>query len=77
MPSKKLELQHHTNRIVGQVGGIAKMIENKKDSSLIIDQIMAARASLGQLALRLLQTEAKKCDKKHMDKIVATLFKYN
>ena len=38
---------------------------------------MAARASLGQLALRLLQTEAKKCDKKHMDKIVATLFKYN
>lgn len=68
-------VESHINRIVGQVGGVKKMIAAKKDNILVVGQIMAAKASLEQLAVRILKEEARVCNRQRTDKIVDTLFR--
>ena len=78
MPHRKRHqtpIQSHINRIGGQVNGIKKMIEAKRDNILIIRQIMAAKSSLEQLGVRLLKEESKVCNKTRIDRIVDTLFR--
>ena len=65
----------HINRIAGQVKGIGRMMEKKSDSILVIGQIMAAKASLEQLAVKLIKNESKICSKKRIDRVVDILFK--
>ncbi|MFA4872016.1 MAG: metal-sensing transcriptional repressor [Patescibacteria group bacterium] len=78
MPKKKKKqtpIQSHLNRIIGQTQGVKKMLGAKTDNILVIGQIMAAKASLEQLAIRLLREESKVCHKKRIDRIVETFFK--
>lgn len=65
----------HANRISGQVKGISKMIVEKKDAHLIVAQIMAARASLDKLAVKIIKEESLKCPKARIDKLVDILFR--
>jgi len=74
-PKKQTPVQSHVNRIIGQVQGVKKMIEAKKDSVETVTQIMAAKASLEQLAVKILKQEAAVCNKAKVDKIVDRLFK--
>ncbi len=75
--NKQTPVQSHINRVMGQVQGIKKMIESKQGNVEIITQIMAAKASLEQLAVKILKQEAAVCNKKTVDKIVDRLFKLN
>lgn len=75
MKTKKLQSIHHLNRIAGQIGGIKNMLEKKEKNEKIIAQIIAAKSSLEQLAIDLVRTESKCCDKKSLDKLINLFFK--
>jgi CsoR family transcriptional regulator, copper-sensing transcriptional repressor len=49
------------NRIVGQVGGVKKMIEEEKYCVDILNQIAAVRSALDQLGVQLLTGHLEKC----------------
>ena len=53
--------QNHIKRIKGQITGIEKMIDKKKDCTEIIIQIQAARASLASLGQGIVADEAECC----------------
>ena len=65
----------HLRRVVGQLNGVEKMIAQGKQGIAVISQIMAAKASLEQLAIKILKEEAKVCHKQKLDKIVDTFFR--
>lgn len=71
-------------RTEGQVSGIERMIEAKRDCSDILQQIVAARASLQKLGTMVLEAEARGCfgtkicaedNVQKLEKIVSNLFK--
>lgn len=72
---KQTPAQSHIRRIIGQANGISKMIDDKKDTVFILGQIMAVKASLEQLGIKLLREEAKVCNKKRIDRVIDTFFK--
>ncbi len=49
------------NRTEGQVIGIGKMVEANRSCSDVLQQIVAARASLQKLGIMLLEAEAAGC----------------
>lgn len=55
------EIINQFNRSHGQVASIGKMIEAGRSCSEIMQQIVAARASMTKLGLLLLEAEAKGC----------------
>ncbi len=55
------EMAARINRIIGQCQGIGRMMEGERDCNQIIQQVVAARAALAQLGVRLLQDEAGRC----------------
>lgn len=72
------------NRLEGQINGIGKMIEAKRDCDDVIQQIIAARASLERLGRLLLEAEANGCFGKEapseqkikkLEHVVSQLFK--
>ena len=72
------------NRLEGQISGIGRMIESKRDCEDIIQQIVAARASLERLGRLLLEAEANGCfgddltdpeKVKKLEQLVSQLFK--
>lgn len=76
--------QAHLRRIIGQLRGIEKMLESKRNCGDIITQLMAARASMDSLGINLLKNESQECltgsgsiKKKSQDleKITSNLFK--
>ena len=48
-------------RVQGQVGGVAKMIEEGRDCTDVVQQLAAARAALGRVGLRLMSTQLERC----------------
>ncbi len=48
-------------RVQGQVGGVARMIEEGRDCADVVQQIAAARAALGRVGLRLMSTQLERC----------------
>ncbi|MFZ5391520.1 MAG: metal-sensitive transcriptional regulator [Patescibacteria group bacterium] len=78
-------IKKQVNRTQGQVNGIGQMIDSGRNCQEVIQQIAAARASLGKLATMLLEQEAKGCfggdddkDKlKNLNEVVTNLFKFN
>ncbi len=77
-------ISDQVKRTEGQVAGIGRMIEAKRDCSEVLQQIVAARASLQKLATVLLEAEAEGCfggsgsneaKVKDLEKIVSGLFK--
>ncbi|MBI5466075.1 MAG: metal-sensitive transcriptional regulator [Candidatus Kerfeldbacteria bacterium] len=78
------DIKEQIGRTEGQVAGIRRMIETERDCSDILQQIVAARASLQKLGTMLLEAEAKGCIKsvgnsgdqvKNLEKIMSDLFK--
>lgn len=65
-------------RIRGQVDGIIKMYEDKRECSDVVMQIAAVRAALGSVGKSLLTDEAIVCSqsRKHdkLDKLLKQLF---
>lgn len=65
-PSHKQEIQR-LNRIIGQVEGIKKMIEENRYCPDIINQILAASSALKSLGGILLKTHIENCVYKAFD----------
>lgn len=67
-------------RIRGQIDGLVKMYQDKRQCVDIVRQVIAARNSLGRVARDLLTNEASRCSKKgqtaELDSILKELFKY-
>ena len=71
------------NRTEGQVAGVGRMIAERREATDVLQQIVAARASLQKLGIMLLQMEAQGCfgngeknaKLKDLEKVVEGLFK--
>jgi len=71
------------HRINGQVLAVERMLKGKHDCSKVLQQLIAARRALDQVAILILENEAEDCFKstqsvkamKNLEKIVTTLFK--
>jgi len=81
---EKSKVQTHLRRIIGQLQGIEKMIVEKRNCQEVMNQLMAARASLEKLGILILQDESSYCfigkggtKKKleNLEKITNNLFK--
>lgn len=71
-------------RTEGQVSGIGRMVAEQRSCAEVLQQIVAARASLSKLAILLLQAEAQGCmgtsaesatKSKDLELVVHNLFK--
>lgn len=58
---KQSPIKTRLHRLIGQISGIEKMLENDRDCQEIIQQLMAARASLEKICLAILQDETSSC----------------
>jgi DNA-binding FrmR family transcriptional regulator len=58
---KERDLLLRLRRIEGQIRGIQKMIEERRDCHEIIGQLLASRAALDKVGLQLLNQELKYC----------------
>ncbi len=52
---------NHLKKIEGQVGGIIRMIEEKRDCLEITQQISAIRSGLASINIELLENECQNC----------------
>ena len=67
------------NRIEGQVRGLQKMYEEKRDCVEIVQQVIAVRQALGRVGKDMLTSEAACCSRdknrqEDFDKILKSLF---
>lgn len=60
-PEVKKDATARINRIVGQAGGIKRMIEEDTYCVSILDQIAAVRSALDQLGVQLLTGHLESC----------------
>lgn len=60
---KCVDLKIQLNRIKGQVEGVERMIEEKRDAVSISQQISAVRSALSRLATDVLKEECEECFK--------------
>ncbi|MFA6392068.1 MAG: metal-sensitive transcriptional regulator [Patescibacteria group bacterium] len=76
--------QAHLRRIIGQLKGIERMLQDKRNCGEIITQLMAARASLDSLGVSVLRNESRECltgegsikkKSEDLEKITTNLFK--
>ena len=59
--AKRQKLQSRVKRIVGQVGGVQRMIENDRYCVDILNQISAVRSALDALGVELLRNHVECC----------------
>jgi len=57
-------------RVQGQVGGIIKMMEEKKKCEAILTQISAAMSSLKSVGRSLIANESSRCTREEYDKLL-------
>jgi len=62
------DFSHQLNRVRGQIDGIAKMGEEKRDCLDVVQQIMAARSGLARVGKTFISQEAVRCSKSAKDK---------
>lgn len=60
---EKKQLEMTLKRIQGQVGGISKMIDEEKECSEVLTQVVAAMSSLKTVGMNLLADQASCCSK--------------
>lgn len=58
---EKVDIKKRLRRTSGQINGIEKMIEEGRYCVDILQQIMAARAALNQVALIMIESHTKSC----------------
>jgi CsoR family transcriptional regulator, copper-sensing transcriptional repressor len=61
LPRVKQDATARINRIVGQVGGVKKMIEEDRYCVDILNQIAAVRSALDQLGVQMLTGHLESC----------------
>ena len=77
---KQLPLISQINRTCGQMEGLGRQIQAKKDCSGIINQFLAVKAGLNRIGVLILKHEFSNCslkDSKRMEKLISNLFKIN
>ena len=74
---------NHLHRVQGQLAGVERMVSTNKSCDKIMMQLMAARSSIEQVMIRLLEKEAIACAQakdqaktKRLSSVASTLFKY-
>lgn len=81
---KQSPIKSRLHRLIGQIQGVEKMLEDNRDCKEIIQQLMAARASLEKICVTILQDETSSCfigkktsseKLKDLEKITNNLFK--
>ncbi|CQR71820.1 Copper-sensing transcriptional repressor CsoR [Sporomusa ovata DSM 2662] len=55
------DVKKRLRRIGGQINGIEKMIDDRRYCVDVLQQIMAARAALNQVALVMIESHTKSC----------------
>jgi len=55
------DIKNRLRRINGQIGGIEKMVDEHRYCVDVLQQIMAARAALNQVALIMIESHTKSC----------------
>jgi len=77
--STEQSIQKHLKRVEGQVRGISRMVEEKRDCLDILQQVVAVRASLSTIGVNVLQSDMGACVKQgkseEFDKKISQLFK--
>ncbi|MGL5514067.1 MAG: metal-sensitive transcriptional regulator [Sporomusa sp.] len=58
---EKVDIKKRLRRTSGQINGIEKMVEEGRYCVDILQQIMAARAALNQVALIMIESHTKSC----------------
>lgn len=58
---EKSDLKLRLRKISGQINGIDKMLDDGRYCVDVLQQILAARAALNKVALRILESHAKSC----------------
>lgn len=58
---EKVDIKKRLRRISGQINGIEKMIDESRYCVEVLQQIMAARAALNQVALIMIESHTKSC----------------
>lgn len=58
---EKTDIKKRLRRTSGQINGIEKMVEEGRYCVDILQQIMAARAALNQVALIMIESHTKSC----------------
>ncbi|SDF05257.1 metal-sensitive transcriptional regulator [Sporomusa acidovorans] len=58
---EKIDIKKRLRRTGGQISGIEKMVEEGRYCVDILQQIMAARAALNQVALIIIESHTKSC----------------
>lgn len=71
------------HRIQGQLDGVERMVSECRSCEDVVMQLMAARASIEKVAVKILSEETDSCvrsknkqDQERLKKIATTLFKY-
>lgn len=81
---KQSPIKSRIHRVIGQIQGIERMLDENRDCKEVVQQLMAARASLEQLCISILQDETSSCfvgkkaskeKLKDLEKITNNLFK--
>lgn len=57
----ELDLVQRLRKVEGQVKGLQKMIEEGRECEQVVTQLLAARAALDQVALRLVRDHVGEC----------------
>ena len=55
------EITNRLKRVEGQVRGLQRMVEDRRDCEAILTQLMAARAALDRVGLLLAETYVQEC----------------
>ena len=58
---EQTDIKKRLRRISGQIGGIEKMVDEHRYCVDVLQQIMAARAALNQVALIMIESHTKSC----------------
>ncbi len=55
------EVTNRLKRIEGQIRGLQRMVETRRDCEAVLTQLMAARAALDQVALLMVEDYVQEC----------------
>lgn len=71
------ELQNRIARIKGQIEGVERMIDEKRDSLDIVQQIVAINSALKKVGIEILKDETSACvtDQQKFEVLLKNLFK--
>jgi DNA-binding FrmR family transcriptional regulator len=71
------DLKNRISKIKGQIEGIERMIDEKRDSLDIVQQIVAVNSALKNVGIEILKNETETCvsDKQKFEVLLKNLFK--